>query len=182
MNTRQPCVFDATHPPGPARQEPFDEFERAAVVPMQFARQCRASSSSSGSSGGRWFVANRRCSWMAGNPARPLPREHYHSRFVAPEWRMAPRVIQIRHKGGQQWGEGGVLGCQLYVPIVRYRRSATAARPVAQMTNADPVRTPLSDRWYTKLLMALLALVFLPCWPRRPSRDSSSTHCETSAN
>jgi len=108
---------NATHPARGVRvQEPFDEFERAAVVPMQFVAQWpRFLFEQRLNLAERWFVANRRCSWMAGNPARPCRENTIIADSLRPSGDGVPRVIQIRHKGRgfRQWGEGGVLGCQL---------------------------------------------------------------------
>src|SRR5260370_39236852 len=80
------------------------------------SRPCRASSSSNGSIW-RTVVCRKSTMFMdVRKAARPLPREHYHSRFVADEWPQGvPQVIQIRHTGRvfREWDGGGVLGCQL---------------------------------------------------------------------
>src|SRR5258708_39793614 len=73
------------------------------------------------------------------------------------------RAIQIRHKGRElaKWGGGGVLGCQLsrlYLKVKKKRPRPPAQLRRRRMQILYELRYP--TRWYTKLLMALLALVF----------------------
>src|SRR6266852_1062008 len=74
-----------------------------------------------------------------------------------------PRAIQVRHKGRgfRLCDEGGVLGCQLsrlYCEVKTKRPLPPAQLRRRRMQILYELRYP--TRWYTKLLMALLALVF----------------------